>query len=131
MAYCNSGPGVAAYIVEKVTSQRFEDYVTQNFFEPIGMKTATYFEPTSAPITTLYHSGGKTPYLYWNILIRPVGAINASANDMAAYVRFYLNRGSVNGREVMPASSINRMEIPTRTWAAKHGLKTGYGMSNY
>jgi hypothetical protein len=32
---------------------------------------------------------------------------------------------------VMPASSINRMEIPTRTWAAKEGLKTGYGMSNY
>ena len=23
------------------------------------------------------------------------------------------------------------MEIPTRTWAAKEGLKTGYGMSNY
>jgi CubicO group peptidase (beta-lactamase class C family) len=131
MAYCNSGPGVAAYIVEKVTGQRFEDYVTQNFFEPIGMKTATYFQPTSAPITTLYHPDGKTPYPYWGILIRPVGAINASANDMAAYVRFYLNRGSVNGREVMPATSIGRMEIPTRTWAAKDGLKTGYGLSNY
>ena len=27
MAYCNSGPAVAAYIVEKITGQRFEDYV--------------------------------------------------------------------------------------------------------
>ena len=26
MAYCNSGPPVAAYIVEKITHQRFEDY---------------------------------------------------------------------------------------------------------
>ena len=56
MAYCNSGPPVAAYIVEKLTGQRFEDYVTQNFFEPMGMKTATYFPPTSTPITTLYHA---------------------------------------------------------------------------
>ena len=32
MAYCNSGPPVAAYIVEKLTGQRFEDYVQQNFF---------------------------------------------------------------------------------------------------
>lgn len=131
MAYCNSGPAVAAYIVEKIAGQRFEDYVQQNFFEPIAMKTATYFQPTSGKLTTLYHPDGKTPYPYWNILYRPAGSINASAKDMAAYVRFYLNRGSVDGVQVMPASSIDRMEIPTRTWAAKEGLKTGYGMSNY
>jgi len=131
MAYCNSGPAVAAYIVEKITGERFEDYVTQNFFEPIGMKTATYFQPPSPPLTALYHSDGKTPFPYWNILYRPAGAINASAVDMAAYVQFYLNRGTVNGKEVMPASSIERMETPTRTWAAKEGLKTGYGLSNY
>jgi CubicO group peptidase (beta-lactamase class C family) len=131
MAYCNSGPAVAAYIVEKVTGQRFEDYVAQNFFLPIGMKTATYFQATAGPSTTLYHPDGKTPYPYWNILYRPAGSINASANDMAAYVAFYLNRGSVNGAQVMPAASIDRMEIPTRTWAAQQGLKAGYGLSNY
>src|SRR5262249_17487404 len=64
MAYCNSGPAVAAHIVEKITGQQFEDYVAQNFFGPIGMKTASYFElPT---LTTLYHPDGKTPYPYWN-----------------------------------------------------------------
>ncbi len=131
MAYCNTGPAVAAYIVEKITGQRFEDYVKQNFFEPIGMKTATYFQPSSPPLTILYHPDGKTPYPYWNIIYRPAGSINASAKDMAAYVQFYLNRGTVNGAQVMPASSIDRMEVPTRTWAAKEGLKAGYGMSNY
>jgi CubicO group peptidase (beta-lactamase class C family) len=130
MAYCNSGPPVAAYIVEKITGQRFEDYVTQNFFLPIGMKTATYFEQPSAQLTTLYHSDGKTPYPYWNILLRPAGAINASAKDMAAYLQFYLNRGAVGGTQVMPAASIDRMETPTRTWAAQQGLKAGYGLSN-
>jgi hypothetical protein len=131
MAYCNSGPAVAAYIVEKITGQRFEDYVTQNFFGPIGMKTATYFQPTSTPSTTLYHPNAKTPYPYWNILYRPAGAINASANDMAAYVLFYLNRGTASVTQVMPAASIDRMEVPSRTWAAQEGLKTGYGLSNY
>jgi CubicO group peptidase (beta-lactamase class C family) len=130
MAYCNSGPPVAAYIVEKITGQRFEDYVQENFFKPIGMQSASYFR-TSAPAATLYHDDGKTPYEYWNILLRPAGSINASANDMAAYVGFYLNRGTVNGVEVMPAASIDRMENPTRTWAAREGLKAGYGLSNY
>ncbi|HEY2003060.1 MAG TPA: serine hydrolase domain-containing protein, partial [Acidobacteriaceae bacterium] len=131
MAYCNSGPPVAAYIVEKITGQRFEDYVTQNFFLPIGMKTATYFEQPSPQLTTLYHDDGKTPYPYWNILERPAGAINASANDMAAYVEFYLNRGAVNGQPILPATDIDRMEAPTRTWQAQQGLKAGYGLSNY
>ena len=131
MSYCNSGPAVAAYIVEKITGQRFEDYVTQNFFLPIGMKTATYFEQPSPQLTTLYHGDGRTPFPYWNILVRPAGAINASANDMAAYVQFYLNRGAVNGVQVVPAAFIDRMETPTRTWEAQQGLKAGYGLSNY
>ncbi|MGA3134867.1 MAG: serine hydrolase [Terracidiphilus sp.] len=131
MSYCNSGPPVAAYIVEKITGQRFEDYVTQNFFSPIGMKTATYFEQPSPQLTTLYRPDGKTPVPYWNILLRPAGAINASAKDMAAYVQFYLNRGAVGGVQVMPAASIDRMETPTRAWEAQQGLKAGYGLSNY
>jgi len=131
MAYCNSGPPVAAYIVEKITGQRFEDYVQQNLFGPIRMKTATYFQPAPGLATTLYHNDGKTPYPYWHILLRPAGSINASANDMAAYVRFYLNRGAVGGKQIVPAADIDRMEIPKSTWAAKDGMKSGYGLSNY
>ena len=131
MSYCNTGPTVAAYIVEKVTGQRFEDYVQQNLFNPLGMKTATYFKPNAAMATTLYHGDGKTPYPYWNIIYRPAGSINASARDMAPYVQFYLNRGMVNGASITPAEDIDRMEVPHTTWAAREGLKAGYGLSNY
>ena len=131
MAYCNAGPAVAAYVVEKVTGQRFEDFVQQNLFNPIGMKTATYFEPPPGVATTLYHPDGKTPFPYGHIIMRPSGAINASANDMAAYLRFYLNRGAANGKQVIPSRDIDRMESPKSTWAAKDGLKAGYGLSNF
>jgi CubicO group peptidase (beta-lactamase class C family) len=130
-AYCNSGPPVAAYIVEKLTGQRFEDFVQQNLFLPIGMKSATYFEPAASTATTLYHSDGKTPYPYWHILLRPAGSINASATDMAAYLHFYLNRGTVNGKQIVTSADIDRMEVPESTWAAKDGMKAGYGLSNY
>jgi len=131
MSYCNSGPAVAAAIVEKLSGQIFEDYVQQNFFAPIGMKTATYFQPHAEQTTTLYHRDGKTPHPYWNILLRPAGSINASANDMAAYLSFFLHRGEVNGISVLPANSIDRIETPTRNWAAQEGLKYGYGLYNY
>ena len=131
MAYCNEGPAVAAYVVEKITGQRFEDYVQQNLLNPMGMKTATYFEPAPGTATTLYHPDGKTPFPYGHIIMRPAGAINASANDMAAYLQFYLNRGAANGKQVVPSPDIDRIESPKSTWAAKEGLKAGYGLSNF
>lgn len=131
MAYSNSGPAVAAYIVEKISGKSFEEYVEQNFFKPIGMQTATYFQPISELTTTLYQSDGKTPLPYWNLLYRSVGSINANAIDMANYLLFYLNRGNIHNRQILPTASFDRMETPTSNWAAKEGLQVGYGLSNY
>ena len=35
-------------------------------------------------------------------MMRPAGSINASANDMAAYLQFYLNRGAGEGKQMSP-----------------------------
>ena len=130
-AYCSSGPAVAAYIVEKLTHQRFEDFVEQNLFRPIGMKTGTYFPSAPGTAATLYRSDGKTPYPYANIIFRPAGSVNASAEDMAPYIQLYLNRGRVNAAQIVPGSDIDRMETPASSWAAQAGMTTGYGLSNY
>lgn len=130
-AYCSSGPAVAAYIVEKLTHQRFEDFVEQNLFRPIGMKTATYFPSAPGTAATLYRSDEKTPYPYANIIFRPAGSVNASAEDMVPYVQLYLNRGRVNATQIVPSSDIDRMETPASSWAAQAGMTTGYGLSNY
>lgn len=129
MSYCNSGPAVAAYIVGKIAGRSFEEYIEQNFFKPIGMQTATYFQPVSELTTVFYNSDGKTPLPCgnWNTN----GSINASANDMANYLLFYLNRGNIHGEQVIRSIIFDRMEVPSSTWAAKEGLKAGYGLSNY
>lgn len=131
MSYCNSGPAVAAYIVERITGKKFEEYIAENFFKPIGMKTATYLQSCLESTTTLYHSDGQTPHIYWELLYPSIGSINASANDMANYLLFYLNRGNVQGRQVLPSHLFHRLENPSSTWAAKEGLHVGYGLGNY
>lgn len=133
MAYCNSGPPVAAYIVEKITGRRFEDYVQQNFFGPLHMDTASYLYTPAVRrnLTTLYAPDGAHTMKYWHITVRPSGAVNASPRDMANYVRFYLNRGAMDGVAIVKPESIERMERPESTLAARDGLTTGYGLSNY
>jgi CubicO group peptidase (beta-lactamase class C family) len=131
-AYTNAGPAAAAYVVEKVTGQRFEDYVEQNWFKPLRMDTAGYFDTPQiqSRLTKLYHLDGQTPYPYWHFIMRPAASINASAKEMANYVQFYLNRGSFGGVQLLPPGAIDRMEEPTSTSGAREGLKTGYGLGN-
>jgi hypothetical protein len=50
---------------------------------------------------------------------------------MANYVRFYLQRGSVDGTQLLRASSIERMETTETLPAAKLGNVAGYGLYNY
>lgn len=131
MAYCNSGPPVAAYIVEKITGQSFEDYVQSNFFQPMGMENMTYFssEVYKQLGATLYEKG--KPQDYWHILMRPSGAINASPKDMAKMVQFFINRGVVDSMHLISEASLKRMETPSTTIGAKAGLEAGYGLNNY
>jgi CubicO group peptidase (beta-lactamase class C family) len=129
VAYCNSGPSVAAYITEKIEGRPFEQLVQERLFDPIGMTTATYFRPPQPEqLATLYFPDGKTPQPYWHIIERPAGAINASARDMAAYVQFLLNRGAAGGKQIVPVEVIERMERPRSSITARSGLTLGYGL---
>jgi len=133
MAYCNSGPAVLAAVIEKVSGERFEGYVQEHFFNPLHMDTASYFYTPEVErrLTKLYHPDGITPYPYWHMYFRPSGAITASAKDMANYVRFYLQRGSLDGTQLLQASSIERVETTESLPSAKLGKIAWYGLYNW
>lgn len=131
-SYCNSGPPVAAYIVEKITGKNFEEYVQENFFDPMGMNSATYFlnDDVKSKGVTLYANGNQ-PQDYSHIFVRPSGAINASALDMSRFLQFYIDRGSVGNQQLVSEKSLERMERVESTSGAKVGQQAGYGLSNY
>jgi len=130
-SYCNSGAAVAAYIVEKVTGQRYEDYVTENFLKPLGMTSSSYFKtPEYDRIgATLYV--GNVPQEYWHLIYRPAGSINSSAKDMAKLVQFLLLRGATPDARLLAAASIDRMEVPHSALGYAQGVTAGYGLANY
>jgi CubicO group peptidase (beta-lactamase class C family) len=45
VSYSNSGPAVAAYVVEKVSGMRFEDYVTEQWFRPCSARRRPSWRP--------------------------------------------------------------------------------------
>jgi len=64
---------------------------------------------------------------YWHISVRPSGAYQRLAGDMANYVRFYLNRGSVDGAALLtaghPSSAWSVRKAPWRRAPGRAGLR--------
>lgn len=132
MSYSNSGPAVVAYVISKVTGMPFEDYVQREWFDPLGMRSTTFFQPqASVPAAQLYQRDAVTPFAYWHIAMRPAGSVNSSANDMAHYVRMYLRRGELDGKQLISAVQLERMERPQSWIGARDGIVNGYGLGNY
>ena len=133
MTYCSSGAGVLAAVVERASGERFENYVRTNIFRPLHMDGAGYLDTPDVErrLAKLYHADGVTPYPYWHFGLWPTAGLNASARDMANYVRFCLQRGSLDGAQVLQKESVDRMERCETLPSAKLGHVAGYGLSNY
>lgn len=130
-AYCNAGAAVVAYIVEKITGKKYEDYIQEAFFRPMDMQSTSYFQ------TDLYQQKGATLYTnnkpenYWHIIYRAAGSINSSPKDMANFVQFLLLRGTTSNQQLVSSTAIDRMETPETTLGNVSGIQSGYGLANY
>jgi len=132
-SYTNVGAGYAAYVLEKVTGRRYEDFVKENIFAPLEMKKAGFFldQKTRRELATGYDTDGESVIPYWHMILRPFGAINTTTREMGHFVQMLLNRGIYKGKRLLQEASIARMEKPETTLAARAGLEYGYGLGNY
>ena len=131
MSYNNSGPSVAAYVVEKVTGTPFGEYAREQVFVPLGMETSTFYVPQGASLLAKgYEPDGVSEAPYEHIIMRPSGSLNASAREMARYLRMMINRGRLDSVRLLAPETVTRMETATTTLAAREGVTHGDGLGN-
>jgi CubicO group peptidase (beta-lactamase class C family) len=128
-AYNNTGPVVAAYVVEKITHQKFEDFVRASFFNPMHMDSSTYYRTDKylAQGATLYVGSQAQPYA--QVYSRPSSSLNTSPKDMAQLLQLFINGGQVNGQSLLKPESIVKFQTPLTTLGAQQGLRSGYGLT--
>lgn len=131
-SYCNSGPVIAGYIVEKVSGMSWADFTRTRIFEPLGMKSAHWDRhPAIADrIAKSYRNDGATEEPYVDIPGKPAGALNVEAQDLAKLALMLMGRGSYNGVTLLKPESVERIETPKTTLASRLGLTSGYGLGN-
>lgn len=129
MAYSNPGYTVAAYLIEKVTGEKYEDRIAEKIFKPAGMPTSSFVltRDDEAILAKGYRDRTGPPVPYSQIYLRPSGNLHTSALDLGRWVHLLLNWGETDTDLVIDPEYLSNMEHPRTTVASYAGLRSGYG----
>jgi CubicO group peptidase (beta-lactamase class C family) len=122
--YTQSGINAAARIVEVVSGLTFDAFVQQRIFEPLGMKSTTFY-PTDAQrarLATSYTKNKETgvlepvpPRAEYGPRDRPPqgnGGLYSTAPDYARFAQMLLNRGTLDGRRYLTEEAMTFLTTP-------------------
>ncbi|WP_416875466.1 serine hydrolase domain-containing protein [Kitasatospora sp. SC0581] len=115
-AYDNYGVALAGYLVETVSGQPFDQYVSQHVLQPLGMDRTTFSQPHPAAIDADLARGHRpegdgqtgTAGLYgpWT----PTGAAAVTtADDMAKLLLALLPQGGPDARRILDPATAERL----------------------
>jgi len=135
MAYSNPGYVVAGQIIETVTQQSYHQYLKTAILNPLGMsQSGFYFKLPKDKLMVQGHTrqGGIVQTIpFASIQGGPAGEFCSTANEMAKFLQFMLNKGNQNTQQIISPKGFDRLENAKTTLASKAGLKGGYGLGNY
>jgi CubicO group peptidase (beta-lactamase class C family) len=128
-SYSSAGYMVAGIIIEKVTGEKFEDYLKKEILEALGMTTSTFrITSESKRLLAQGYKANYQPSQYWHSYSRPAGSLNSTACEMAKFLQFMLNKGRIGETLILAESTIDRMEQSTTDPAVRAGLESRVGL---
>lgn len=121
-SYSNYGAILAGAVVSHVSGEPFEEYVKAHIFNPLGMKSTTFYDLASNTPSELLPkaarlSGGFTATPSgWDAheqeqlgQIAPAGSASSTAADMARFMAMLLNEGEYEGARILSGESVRRL----------------------
>jgi CubicO group peptidase (beta-lactamase class C family) len=130
-AYSNYATTMAAYIVERVSGQNFNDYVEEHFFKPLDMTHATFRQPLPEALKPLmsngYLLGSGEPKPFEFVQVAPAGSLSASAVDMTHFMIMHLQNGRYGDVQILKPETAVKMHARQEGWpAAMNAMALGF-----
>ena len=120
--YCNLNFNMVGAVIEKITGERFDRYITNHILNPLGLYGGYWVESLSPErLVTLYEYNSSlkkfTPsplayaprteeiknYVmgYTTPIFSPTGGMKISATDLAKYMTMHMNYGKYDGKRII------------------------------
>lgn len=140
--YNNLMYGAAGSVIEYLSGQTWEEFVTNRIFKPLNMNHSIFITEDmtrQGDFMRPYYEKRDTslllPYPFYTKFqgVGPCGSIISSINDLSNWVIAQLNNGKFNGTEVIPAAIIKETLQPASLTASVpdkyfENLNSIYGM---
>ncbi|MEP7372194.1 MAG: serine hydrolase domain-containing protein [Chitinophagaceae bacterium] len=141
--YSNLNFNMVGTIIEKVSGERFDQYVKHHILDPLGLyggycidsldstRFATIYEYDSAGKRFIASPGAYAPRReeishytmgYSTPIFSPTGGMKISATDLAKYMIMHMNYGRGNGKKIMSKKNAMQMQTPLSE-------EEGYGLA--
>lgn len=129
--YCNLNFNLAGTIIERVSGERFDNYIVQHVFKPLGLyggycndsldnrRFATLYEYNKdsnifVAAENAYHPRreelAKYVMGYSTPVFSPTGGVKISAHDLARYMMMHMNRGKLGKQRIINKKSSTQMQ---------------------
>jgi CubicO group peptidase (beta-lactamase class C family) len=125
-SYSNLGIDLAGYILQVAAEKPFETYMQENLFGPLGMKNSS-FDVEVVRQNKNRAIGHSRPFEKVPLAIPmiPAGSVYSSAEDMAKFIQFHLNKGIIDNKKLLNPALVDEMyTIPYPL----DGQKAGYAL---
>jgi CubicO group peptidase (beta-lactamase class C family) len=116
--YSNIGYIVASYAMEKATGETWQQIIERKVLVPLGLKNTSSFASKAkasgnVALPYLSENGSFTelPYKEDNTM-HAAGGMVSSAEDLAKWVIVNMNAGKLEGKQIIPAKSVEEILSP-------------------
>ena len=138
-SYCNAGIDTLGRVIEVVSGQGYEKFLSKRIFEPLGMIDTTFY-PTAEQLAraaeTYDRRSGKMVAVPNSLLGSPVGArfpipaggLYSTGADLAKLYQMMLNKGTRGKARILsPESVVAMTQVQTSELAAAFTPGMGFG----
>ena len=124
MSYSNQGIDIAGTVVERVSGMPFTDFVQKRIFDPLDMKSATFW-PTDKQLEKLaapyqMDENGKLVEIQITLLQYPLsdrskrfanpgGGLFCTPSDFVKFYQMIANKGMFNGKRILSETAVAEM----------------------
>ena len=112
-AYSNYGASLAGYIVQRVSGEKFDDYIDKHILEPLDMRHSSFRQPLPKDLEPLMSKGypaASQPARAFEIIgPAPAGSLSSSGVDMAHFMIAHLQNGEYKGNRILKTETAEMM----------------------
>ncbi|MDR1042329.1 MAG: serine hydrolase [Clostridiales Family XIII bacterium] len=107
------------YLIERVSGKKWEDFVVERIFGPLGIENYSFLIPDPIPSDTyakLYtpdengQNKANAPLQFE--AMGPAGSINTPIGELAKWLKFNLEGGKAGGKGLLPAEIFAELQRP-------------------